>query len=103
MLLDINARRDNAGEEETHSVSLKLLITLILQVDLGMLLSVRVAVDPVQGLAGAAYSTKHNFQVCQPNAAPCYPCAMGTANTALRTSGSVNHDVLAACTNPARK
>lgn len=39
-----------------------------------------------KALADAAYFTKQNLQVYQPNAWPCYPCAMGTAHTALLTS-----------------
>lgn len=46
-----------------------------------------------KALADDAYFIKHNLQVCQANALPCYPCAVGTANTALRTSGSANHDL----------
>lgn len=54
-------------------------------------------------LADAAYFIKHNLQVGQPNASPCYPCAVGKGNTALCTSGSVNHDSWAAYTDPAEK
>lgn len=65
-----------------------------LQVGLRVLISMWAAADSAQTLADAVYSIKHNLQVCQPNASPSYPCTMGTANTALRTSGSVNHGLL---------
>lgn len=52
---------------------------LNLQVGQRVLISVWVAADSAQTLADAAYSIKHNLQVCQPNASPSYPCTMGTA------------------------
>lgn len=38
----------------------------------------------LQGPSGC--SLLHNLRVYQPNVWPCYPCAMGTAHTALLTS-----------------
>lgn len=78
------------GRKLTNSFSQILNGRLNLQVGLRVLMSAWVVKLCYKTLADAAYFIKYSLQVCQPNALPCYPCAMGTTHTASCTSGSVN-------------